>query len=168
MDETTIGLLCIISRCWMKCGQQKRIQTSGTQKWIHIFGAYNWRTDEVIAMRADQKNTNAFCDFIEYLMTSHSGERPVVIVLDNASYHHSAASEAMLAYFEDRSMTVWLPPYCSTLNPIERFWRFLKEQACSNHLFKSLDALVDSVVQVLNHQNDLTYSHRFLYSKTYC
>ena len=101
-------------------------------------------------------------------MTSHSGERPVVIVLDNASYHHSAASEAMLAYFEDRSMTFWLPPYCSTSNPIERFWRFLKEQACSNHLFKSLDALVDSVVQVLNYQNDLTYSHRFLYSKTYC
>ena len=119
-------------------------------------------------MQADQKNTPAFCDFIEHLMTFHSGERPVVIVLDNASYHHCAASAAMLAYFEDRSMTFWLPPYCSTLNPIERFWRFLKEQACSNHLFKSLDELLDSVVHVLNHQNDLTHSDRFLYSKTYC
>ena len=152
----------------MKRGQQKRIQTPGTQKWVHLFGAYNWRTDEVITMKAVQKNTPAFCDFIEHLMTSHSGERPVVIVLDNASYHHCAASAAMLAYFEDRSMTFWLPPYCSTLNPIERFWRFLKERACSNHLFKSLDELLGSVVHVLNHQNDLTHSDRFLYLKIYC
>ena len=91
-----------------------------------------------------------------------------MIVLDNVSYHHSTASEAMLAYFEDRSMTFWLPPYCSTLNPIERFWRYLKEKACTNHLFKSIDELVGSVVQVLHKQNDLTHSDRFLYSKTSC
>ena len=134
----------------MKRGQQQQIQTPGKQQWFHLFGAYNWRTDEVITMRADKKNTNAFCDFIEYLMTSHSSEHPIVIVLDNASFHHSAASEAMLAYFEDHSIIFWLPPYCSTLNPIERFWRFLKEQACSNHLFKCIDELLDSVFQVLN------------------
>ena len=30
---------------------------------------------------------------------------------------------AALSLFEHRVMPVWLPPYCSDLNPIERFWR---------------------------------------------
>ena len=118
-------------------------------------------------MFAAKKNTISFCDFIEKLMNSTSGERPIVIVLDNASYHHSAESEAMLAYFEDRSMTFWLPPYCSMLNPIERYWRHLKERACSNCLFKSVEELLDSVRKVLAIQNDSTHSDRFLYSKTF-
>lgn len=152
----------------MKRGMQRRISTPGTQKRWHIFGAYNWRTDEVFTMFAEQKNSESFCDFIDKLMHSTSGERPIVIVLDNASYHHSAESEAILAYFEDRSMTFWLPPYCSMLNPIERFWRHLKEQSCSNYLFKTIEELLNSVKQSLAVQNDLESSDRFLYSKTFC
>ena len=151
----------------MKRGTQKRIPTPGQQKSWHIFAAYNWRTDQLVYMMAEYKNTASFCDFIDHLMTTASGERPIVIVLDNASYHHSAESEAMLAYFEDRSMTFWLPPYCSMLNPIERFWRHLKEKACSNCLFKSIDELLDSVINVLTLQNDLAHSDRFFYSKTF-
>ena len=117
-------------------------------------------------MTTEHKNTAAFCDFIDQLMRSASGERPIVLVLDNASYHHSAESRAMLAYFEDRSLTFWLPPYCSMLNPIERFWRHLKERACSNCLFKRIEELLDSVDKVLAIQNDLSHSDRFFYSKT--
>ena len=72
----------------------------------------------------------------------------------------------MLAFFEDRAVTVWLPPYCSDLNPIERFWRHLKDKACANRLFTCLQEVVDSVDKVLRIQNDLTCSDRFLYSKT--
>jgi len=152
----------------MKRGTQRKIQTPGQQKRWHIFGAYNWRTDELIYLNAKHKNTNSFCEFIEMLMNSVSGERPVVIVLDNASYHHSRDSKAMLAYFEDRSMVYWLPPYCSTLNPIERYWRHLKEWACSNCLFKVIDDVIQSIESVLTIQNDLDDPNRFVYSKTFC
>lgn len=152
----------------MKRGTQKKISTPGQQKRWHIFGAYNWRTDKLFTMFAGKNNTASFCEFIDKLMNSTSGERPIVIVLDNASYHHSKESKAMLAYFEDRSMTFWLPPYCSMLNPIERYWRHLKEKACSNFLFKTVEDLIESVEKILAIQNDLTHSDRFLYSKTYC
>jgi len=150
----------------MRKGQQKRIPTPGTQKWHHLFGAYNWRTDEVITMKAAKKNSLSFCLFIEHLMQSVPGDRPMVLVLDNASYHHSYVSQAMLAYFEDRSLLFWLPPYCSELNPIERFWRHLKETACANRLFKEIKELLDSVDKVLAIQNDLLHPDRFLFSKT--
>ena len=152
----------------MPKGKQKRIQTPGTQQWYHLFGAYNWRTGEIITMGADKKNSTNFCLFLEHLMATVPDERPIVLLLDNASFHHSYVSEATLAFFEDRSMLFWLPPYCSDMNPIERFWRFLKETACANRLFKTIEEIVYSVGNVLTIQNDLTHPDRFLFSKTFC
>lgn len=166
MDETTIGLLCYLVRCWMPKAQQKRIATPGQQKWLHLFGAYHWRTGQIVTMPAPKKNSDAFCLFIEHLFSCVDTDRPVVLVLDNASFHHSAVSQATLAYFEERSMVFWLPPYCSDLNPIERFWRHLKESACANHLFKSIQDTLESVHKFLAIQNDPSHPNRFLFSKT--
>jgi transposase len=168
VDETTLTLLSILVKCWMKRGRQKRIPAPGPARWHHLIGAYNWRTDQVICLPCAKKNSLAFVTFIEYLMTQVDTDKPIVLVMDNASFHKSRISQAMLAYFEDRVMTVWLPPYCSDLNPIERFWRYLKEQACANRLFKVIDEILDSVDKVLDSQNDLNNPDRFLFRKTFC
>lgn len=168
MDETTLTLLSVLVKCWMKRGCQKRIPATGPPQWHHLMGAYHWRTDQVICLPCPKKNSVAFSTFMEYLMTQIATDLPVVLVMDNASYHKSQLSQAMLAYFEDRALTVWLPPYCSDLNPIERFWRYLKEQACANRLFKTMAEMLDSVDKVLVLQNDLNYSDRFLFCKTFC
>ena len=60
----------------------------------------------------------------------------------------------------------WLPPYCSELNPIERFWGHLKSFACDNKLFASVTELVASAHRCLDIQNDLYDSHRSLFLKT--
>ena len=99
-------------------------------------------------------------------MNTVSSAKPIVYVLDNASYHHSKVSEAMIAYYEDRSLALWLPPYCSDLNPIERFWKHLKAKACANRLFENIDEVVNSVVDVLVTQNDFESSERFLFQIT--
>ena len=166
MDETTLTLLSTILKCWMKRGQQKRIATPGKQQWHHLIGAYNWRTGEVIYMTCQKKNSDAFCVFLDHLMSTVSSEKPIVYVLDNASYHHSKRSEAMIAYYEDRSLAFWLPPYCSDLNLIERYWKHLKAKACANRLFQTIEEVIDSVDKVLVSQNDLCSSGRFLFQKT--
>ena len=99
-------------------------------------------------------------------MTSVTSDKPIVYVLDNASYHHSHVSKAMIAYFEDRAWAFWLPTYCSDLNPIERYWNHLKDKACANRLFQDINEVVNSVVNVLNTQNDFSSSERFLFQKT--
>jgi len=150
----------------MKRGKQKRIATPGQQKWHHLIGAYNWRTGEVITMTFEKKNSLAFCDFLEHLMNTVTSDKPIVYVLDNASYHHSKVSEAMIAYYEDRSWAFWLPPYCSNLNSIERFWKHLKANACANRLFLTIEEVVDSVDKVLSSQNDFHSSERLLFQNT--
>jgi putative transposase len=95
----------------------------------------------------------------------HSGERPLVLVLDNGSIHHSLASQAAFAVLEDRLLPLFLPRYCSQLNPIERFWRYLKASACANKLFVDMEALVVSVVKILQQQNNFNSPSRFMLLK---
>jgi transposase len=145
----------------MKKGTQKRIDTPGQQEWCHLFGAYNFVTDEVVAMPAPKKNSDAFVAFLDTLVQKVADDRPLVLVLDNASYHHSAAAQAGFAAFEAHVMPLFLPAYCSNLNPIERYWQDLKGSACANVLFPSLESLVESVLVNLDYQNDQTNSDRY-------
>jgi putative transposase len=45
----------------------------------------------------------------------------------------------------------FLPPYAPELNPQEQVWDELREKYCGNKLFKSLEAVVDAVVEGLQH-----------------
>jgi hypothetical protein len=55
----------------------------------------------------------------------------------------------------------WLPTYCSDLNPIERFWRHLKDLACANKLQGNIENMMCTVNKVLSEQNDLNSCLRF-------
>ena len=149
----------------MKRGCQKRIPTPGVQQWRHIFGAYNWAKDEVITLITEKRNSDAFIAFLDYLVAQHDGQRPLVMVLDNGSIHHSYATQAAFALLEDDLLPMFLPRYCSQLNPIERFWKHLKAIACANKLFPDMDALIASVEQALIEQNDLQSDSRFMFLK---
>jgi len=115
VDETILRLLSTLIKCWMKRESQKqsqkRIATPGQQKLHYLIGVYNWRTGELVCITCKKKNSEAFCKFLNYLMVSVTSNKPVVYVLDNTSYHHSKLSEAMIAYYEDRSFAFWQPPY---------------------------------------------------------
>lgn len=165
MDETTLNLHPPLRACWMKRGQQKRIPTPGQQRSHQLFAAYNWRNDTVTWLPAERKNTQSFIAFLEHLLVKAYPTGPVVVVLDNAPYHKSAAALAALSLFEHRVWFFWLPPYCSSLNLIERFWGYLKSYLCGNKLFPNMDNLLASAHSRLVAQNDLANPKRFRYSK---
>ena len=151
----------------MKKGCQKRISTPGKQQWRHIFGAYNWATDEIIYQVCDKRNSDHFIAFLDHLVQRHSGERPLVIVLDNGPIHHSHATQAAFALLENELLPLFLPRYCSQLNPIERYWKHLKSLACADKLFPDMDTLVASIECNLAHQNDLQSDSRFVFLKNF-
>lgn len=85
--------------------------------------------------------------------------------MDNAAYHKSASALAALSLFENRVMVIWLPPYCSELNPIELFWRYLKDHACANKLQDNIDEVVKAAVKIMTAQNDPLAGPKFHVSK---
>ena len=151
----------------MKIGKQKRIPATqpGEKQKRHIFGGYNWLKDRMTWTVAKTKNSATFIGFLEELLIKNYPTGRVVLVMDNASYHKSASALAALSLFEHRVMFIWLPPYCSELNPIERFWRHLKDLACANKLQDNIEAVVKSAEKILNEQNLTASDLRFLLSK---
>jgi transposase len=78
----------------------------------------------------------------EYLLPEVGREK--IIVMDNASFHKNKKTREII---EAGGCTlVYLPPYSPDLNPIERFWSWLKRKIRSiMHNFSSLDEAIDSL-----------------------
>jgi putative transposase len=150
----------------MKRGQQARLAAAPEQRsFLHLIGGYNWRTDQVHALPVETKNSQGFIEFLELLLVHHYPTQSVVLVMDNASYHHSADTRAALSLFAHRVEVIWLPLYSPDLNLIERFWRHLKDLACANRLHLTLDSLAASVSRILSVQNDPVSPYRLVFSK---
>jgi len=82
----------------------------------YIFGGYNWQEDSLVWTTAKTKNRATFINFLEELLVKRYPTGRAV--LDIVAYHKSASALAVLSLFEHRVLIVWLPVYCSDLNPI--------------------------------------------------
>jgi transposase len=152
----------------MQRGQQKRIRAfSVSERSYHLMGAYNWRTDQVFSQAVERKDSQTFIQFLEYLLVECFPTRKIVLVMDNASYHRSKTVQAALSLFEPRVRVFWLPKYCPTLNPIERFWRHLKDLACANKLDLTLENLADRVDTIMGYQNSDDHVLKMAFLKNY-
>lgn len=159
MDETTVSLHPPLRRCWMKRGERKLIPAPGTPQHLHLFGAYNWRNLRVTYTTASRKNSETFLAFLEHLLAEYPRQK-LVVVMDNASYHHSKTTRAALSLYEDRLLVIWLPKYSPFLNPIERFWLHFKQLAVANRLHRSLSDLQHTVDLVMAQQNTAHHPNR--------
>lgn len=73
--------------------------------------------------------------------------KKAVIVMDNASFHRK---KRLFEISEKNNKTlIFLPPYSPELNPIEKFWAWLKHTIRSSlHLFNSLDDAISYAFKV--------------------
>jgi hypothetical protein len=137
----------------MKRGHQKRIPafTSPNHSY-HLMGAYHWAKDQVFIRSVERKYGQIFIRFLEFLLIEQFPAQKIILVMENASCHNSKTSMAAPSLFEPRVSVFWLSKYCPNLNPIERFWRHLKDLACANQLDLGIDNLAGRVDEVLSTQ----------------
>jgi transposase len=166
MDEAQVGLIYPILKCWMKVGVQKRIAMPTSQRQSQVLaGALNWRSEQVHCRELQRLDSENVVAYLEWLLTEVYPHQPVVLVLDNAAFHHSAAVQAALTCFEHRVLLLWLPPYSPDLNPIERFWKHLKATVCANHLYASIDQLRQNVRDFITCHNQFDPDLHLSFSK---
>lgn len=74
---------------------------------------------------------------------------PLVLVMDNVSYHRSPAVRTRWAAQDGRIIPFWLPAYTPTLNLIERVWRFLKQKLACHRFWADVDGLQAAAAALL-------------------
>ena len=142
-DECRIQLLPLLRAMWHQVGQQLRIPTPGTNQSRVLFGALNIRTGKWVHLVRQRMFKEDFIAFLEHLLEVYP-HGPILLVVDNFSSHKAHAVRAWLTA-HPRLQLLFLPTYCSHLNPVEAIWLRLKNQIAANRLYGSMAILLDTV-----------------------
>ncbi len=75
---------------------------------------------------ATEGNVNApvFLEFLKRLI--HKATRPVFLIVDNHSVHHSSEVREFVQNTKGKLWLFFLLPYSAELNPEEHVWNYLK------------------------------------------
>jgi len=71
--------------------------------------------------------------------------RRVVVIADNAKYHHAQLHREWREQSVERFALNFLPPYSPELNPIERVWKLTRRRCLHNRYFPRLDEVTVAV-----------------------
>jgi len=148
-DECGIKYAPTLTRCWALKGNQPQILTLGTHKCTTVLGAVDPLHGRVYSVLADRLTHVEFQVFLESLITHYKTPGKIVLVLDNARFHHAKALQPFLEQMKSKLELLFLPPYSPDLNPIERFWKFLRKLVTHNTFYETVDNLITSLKHVL-------------------
>ena len=85
-------------------------------------------------------NGVTFFAFLRRLrVASHRPDRRVVVIVDNAKYHHTLLHKDWRSRHAKRFALDFLPPYSPDLNPIERVWKLTRRLCVHNRYFPDLE-----------------------------
>jgi len=98
-----------------------------------------------IARRTSSNGATFFVFLKALYRTSTTGPRRVVVITDNARYHHARLHRNWREEHADRFVLDYLPPYSPDLNPIERVCKLTRRKCLHNRYFPVLSEVVNSV-----------------------
>ena len=148
------------SYTWTPKGRahQHRVRTRwGRQGRINLIGTLSFEGEE--EERLEYPLLEGACRTAEVLgyldaLAQEAGQRrgrPIVVVLDNASFHTAGAVREREPGWEESGLVLYrLPSYCPHLNPIESVWRKLKSFLMPRRFYDSLAELKRAVLNALN------------------
>lgn len=87
-----------------------------------------------------------FEGFLKKLLRHRSRGKRMVVVLDNARYHHAVLLAPLLRQYRNVLSLLFLPPYSPKLAPIERVCKLARRMATHNRFFTTLSELLAAVV----------------------
>jgi len=118
-----------------------------TRKSTALFGTVNILTGKLVYMITPKFNGETFLVFLKNLIMHRRKKRKMVIILDNAKYHHANIIHPFLEKYCDNLRLEFLPPYSPELNPIERVWKLTRRLCMHNQYFPCLEDLVKAVTK---------------------
>jgi len=145
---------------WSPVGQQPEVPSPGKNEKKVVYGGVDYATGRITQTIAGSKSGWNFLIFLTAVVKAYAGKK-IRLVCDNGRFHKTKAVEAWLAAHAQVLTIYWLPPYCPSLNLIERLWGHLKRTVLANVLFKRLDDLVQAfrigVARINGHRNKMGF-----------
>jgi hypothetical protein len=111
-----------------------------------VFGAVDYASGQVVWQLAEHKGGQGFATFLARIAQTWPDD-PLVLVMDNVSYHRSPAARQWWADQLGRITPLWLPVYTPNLK--ERVWRFLKQKLACHRFWADVAGLEQTTTTLL-------------------
>ena len=121
------------------------LQHAPTRKSVACLGAVSLSTGKFVRSMCGVFNAETFLEFLKKLLRHRSRGTRMVLVLDNARYHHAVLLAPFLRKYRQLLSLLFLPPYSPQLAPIERVWKLVRRLATHNRYFSTLIEVLDAV-----------------------
>lgn len=120
---------------WFEKGSRTEIKTKLGFKNFYVYSGINVRTGEDTSLIAPYTNTECMNTYLKEL-SKDLADKEAYVILDQAGWHRSADLKV-----PSNIELIYLPPYSPELNPVERFWQYLKNKTIKNVIFDTLEEL---------------------------
>jgi transposase len=131
---------------------------------LSVIGAVQYGTTKVFYKVVPHFDTEAFRQYIHQVMAlfEHTGKE-VVRVADRSGIHRAKKLASTLAHWHGRFRLHLLPAHCGHhLNPMEGFWRVMKDTIGAGRCFPDLHQLYHRTRRVLmSHYERPIYTFRW-------
>ena len=125
-----------ISHGWIRKGQDKAIETTGSRSRLNLIGALELTNiASALVNEYEWVNSESIVQFFGQLRDKYPQTQKLHLILDGAGYHRAAIVKS--AAISLNIELHYLPPYSPNLNPIERLWKVMNEHARNSVYFKN-------------------------------
>jgi transposase len=152
-DESGFSTIPCIPYAWGPIGKTRLLDSKHSKR-LNILGFMN-RSNDVFIYPVEHTVTSlevvaVFDSFAANYATKFAETSiPHIIILDNASIHHSKVFKSHIDYWLKQGVKLYfLPPYSPELNLIEILWRKVKYEWLPLDAYKSYQHMKDTVLDI--------------------
>ena len=158
VDEASVRSDAHRGTTWGKRGETPVIRDSGSRFGVKLISAVSPRGDLFFECIEDTMNSERFIQFLEHLRSDANA--PILVIVDNARYHHSKKVKAFLDENRGNIMIAFLPPYTPELNPDEQVWNHAKRDLGQRFVgnIEEMKKTLLSILESIQKRTDLIQS----------
>jgi len=163
-DQAGFGRISEPARCWAPPAQRPSVPCQHIRQYKTVYGAVCPESGDAFYQVLDGNNKENMSCFLKNL-SERFPDQIILLVLDNAGWHMTQQENSRRRSKNKKAKSLFktpeklivpanirlthIPPRTPELNPIEIVWREIRSRGFKNILFKSIQAVVDKLHEVV-------------------
>ena len=132
---------------WAAQGMTPVVGSTGARFGLNMISAVSAQGEFRFMVIRGHVGASVFIDFIKRLL--HGADRMVFLIVDGHPSHKARKVARFIETVKDRFRLFFLPPYSPELNPDERVWNDLKNNAIGRQVIKTPEQMHSAIISHL-------------------
>jgi transposase len=156
-DEGRFGLHSTLTRVWGVRGLPLTIKVRQGHKNFYAYSAIEPATGDSFSLFLPWVNTEMMNLYFQHMKAEYPDQQ-ILLIMDQAGWHRSSELQ-----IPEGIEVIYLPPYSPELNPVERYWKALKQAVVHNRLYEELEDMMSALAALIR-----SYSREMMMSLCHC